>query len=196
VTARARKPAPPEPAVIRDVALLEDVTEGCVRALLAALAVRWPDVRVTETLRTEDRQRWLHALGRTTVAKDGRGKRGTVTGAATAATTWHAYGLAADLFSPTAGWDVSSPFWTELLARCAEFDLRSGADWNANGLTRDERFVDWPHVQLRRGPTGIEVPRSPTAVDQADYRAGHLAAVWARYGLRGDTGAVPARAAA
>lgn len=188
-----------EPRPLTDLALLEDYFETQVRGLFAAFAkLGYTDLRATATLRTDEHQAFLYGIGREYRLADGRGwdakrkRRVTVTNAATAAGSWHGYRLAVDVFSPAVGWNTGHKFWRELLAAAPDFRLRSGADWNANGLATDERLVDWPHLQLRYGPTGLELPRSPSDADRADYAADRLDRVFARYGLRGDAGAVAA----
>lgn len=190
--APALRPAPPEPAADRDLDDLHPYVRGRAELLLADLRAAGFTPVVTEVLRTNARQAWLHALGRTTVAKDGRGRGGrTVTRARTAATTWHGYRLALDVVDATIRWNDRHPRWGQwtaaLAASARRHGFRWGADWDHDGQTGDETFLDWPHLQLYAtvDPAGVVtvVPRSPTADDEADHARGALHRVFARYGL-------------
>ena len=127
---------------------------------------------VFETLRTEERQAFLHGFGRE--YDDGRG---VVTHSDTAADTWHGYGLAVDIICARTRWGASSAFWQALGAACLNFGLVWGADWNTNGRTDDERFVDRPHVQWGNG-----MRRSPSSRAVTLQATGGNAAVWAAVG--------------
>lgn len=106
------------------------------------------DVIVVEGVRTIQRQRDLYAQGRT--------KPGKVV-------TWtmnskHIEGLAVDL----APYDHETKqiFWGDVLkfngmirsmlrvAAAHKVKIRSGADWNQNGVLRESRETDSPHFEL------------------------------------------------
>ena len=183
VAGRALTLAGPEPASIRDLDRLVPPVRAKAEQVRALFAGKGLDALVTDTLRLPERQPWLYALGRTTYHRDGRGKKGVpVTKVASPWASWHAYGVAFDVVDRTVRWNERHRLWgvyTAAMALAAEtFGLRWGADWNANGRTDDERFLDWPHLQDER------VPVSPTRQDQADAAAGNVAAVLARYGIR------------
>lgn len=182
------RPAPPEPVADRDLEDLHPFVLPRAQAVLDELRGGGFDPLPTEVLRTNERQAWLHALGRTTVAPDGRGRGGAVvTRARTAATTWHGYRLAFDIVDRRILYNLRHPRWGQwtaaLAAAARTHGFRWGADWDNDGSTADESFLDWPHLQLLAGPTGLVIPRSPSATDQADHARGALHRVFARYGL-------------
>ena len=145
---------PPAPLVDRS---LDRVAPRFRDAVLAVLA-RLPDARLEETLRTPERQRFLYGFGREW--DDGRG---IVTAAATNLTSWHGYGLAADIVHRTKGWDVGSMWW-RVLGEVAE----------ANGLAWGGRWktADRPHVQWGR------CKDSPSDRARMLYHLGGVEAVW------------------
>lgn len=171
-------PKPPK-EVPRETAL-DKLAPGFVRkvhALLDAMKKAGHQAYIGESWRTDARQQFLFGFGRK--YDDGRG---VVTKASSADTTMHAYGLAVDIWdaaNPAAPWQPKNPtaFRAELQKQCKALGLRWGADWNHNGSTADERFVDWPHVQE------LAAPRTPTSRDQQDRKTGNLRAVWSRYGV-------------
>jgi D-alanyl-D-alanine carboxypeptidase len=171
-------PKPPK-EVPRDVDLgkLAPGVRRKVDALFAKMRARGHNPMVGEVFRTDARQGFLFGFGRK--YDDGRGR---VTKAPTADDTQHAYGLAVDVWdadNPKAPWLPKNPtrFRLDLHAICREVGLRWGADWDHDGSTDDETFKDWPHVQE------LAAPRSPSARDRTDRKAGNLKAVWARYGV-------------
>lgn len=106
---------------------------------------------VTETARTAERQKALYAQGRTApgpiVTKcDGKIKFSN-----------HQYGLAVD-FAPTKKhgekavlvYDDPAVDWNALAHLARAEGLVSGRDWNSNGSSSDESFVDSPHVEWNR----------------------------------------------
>ena len=70
-----------------------DVLAPKFRAALEAVLAQLPDAIVAETLRTPERQAYLYGFGR-----DYDDDRGIVTQAPTHLTSWHGYGLAADIW--------------------------------------------------------------------------------------------------
>lgn len=175
--------AGPEPVEDRD---LSDLTPGfrvSVERLVEWLKSRGWKPLITEGWRSEARQAWLYNLGRTTALPkpDGRGLGGrVVTNARSARKSWHPYRVAVDIVDADELWKETARqrrWQVDLLAGCRQFGLRSGMDWDADGQTSDEAFVDAPHVQ------DVRVPRSPTEQDMADYDAGRVHRVLARYGI-------------
>jgi len=119
---------------------------------------------VFETLRTEERQQFLHGFGR--LYDDGRGP---VTKAKTAMNGWHFFGLAADIVEDDATpWQAPNAFW-QSLGLAAE---RHGCVWGGRW-----KIVDLPHVQMGG------IPVSPTADTRAAYEKGGLKQVWAELGI-------------
>jgi hypothetical protein len=116
-------------------------------------------VGLFEGLRTDERQRWLYAAGRTRP-----GPR--VTNASTGLYGWHLYGLAGDLafLSQYGEWywpgdgDVR---WSKLAELAPKYGLTTGASYG-----------DRPHHQ----PANLRTSPSDRARDL--YRAGGVVAVW------------------
>lgn len=118
---------------------------------------------VFETLRTEERQAFLYGFGRT--YDDGRGR---VTNAATALTSWHAFGLACDIVEKDATpWNAPVSFWNEIGDAAFNHGLMWGGRWSK---------PDLPHVQWG------QCPSSPTDADRALLQAEGMTAVWRKYG--------------
>jgi hypothetical protein len=92
------------------------------------------DSVIFETIRTNERQRWLYGFNRD--YDDGRGQ---VTGARTADLSWHIYGLAADVISRSKGWDASAAFWRDLGSAARDEGLAWGGDW----LRKDLPHIQW-----------------------------------------------------
>lgn len=159
---------PPEPARVAALDVLAPAMQRAVARVLddveAATGAR---PRVFETVRTDERQRFLYGFGR--AYDDGRGR---VTGVATARGGWHFYGLAVDCIHPTRAWDAPRAWWLALGGAYARHGLRWGADWNANGRTDDETFLDFPHGQWGRCKV------SPSALSRTLHAAGGNPAVW------------------
>lgn len=104
--------------------------------------------KITETRRTAARQRQLYNQGRSTPGpivtyRDGVKKLSN-----------HQYGLAFDLapFKVVGGkevlcYDDPKVNW-DYVAHCIRAEgLISGRDWNNNGSSKDERFLDSPHAE-------------------------------------------------
>ncbi len=49
-------------------------------------------------------------------------------------------------------WDTAA--YEPLIGICQELGLRSGADWDMDGDSSDERFIDWPHIEC---PVGYDM---------------------------------------
>ena len=118
-------------------------------------------VAVFETLRSDDRQRWLFAAGRTRPGP-------VVTGASSALRSWHGFGLAADLAFGGPGrweWPADGPEWIELETIAGRHGLRSGRAWH-----------DIPHFQ----PANLKA--APSSRARELLATGGLAAVWIETG--------------
>ena len=143
-----------------------------VERVLERMRADGHDPLVFETLRTEQRQQFIYGFGRE--YDDGRG---VVTHSESAADTWHGYGLAVDIVSASKLWSASKQFWISLGIAVREEGLIWGADWNSNGRSDDERFVDRPHVQWGNG-----MRRSPSSKAVQLMATGGYQAVWAAVG--------------
>lgn len=144
------------------VATLEGLAPGFRRKLDALVAAMRGDGHrplVFETMRTDARQAYLFGYGREW--DDGRG---VVTNSRTGATTWHGYGLAADLVCADRLHDATTGFWRSMGVHASRLELEWGGAW-AN-------FPDRPHVQW------APMRRSPSDRAQALYAAGNVAEVW------------------
>ena len=154
---------PPEPP-------RESSLDGCAPKLAAAVRAVEADMRgegydptIFETLRTNARQNWLAGFGRR--YDDGRG---IITHAVTVWSSWHGFGLAADVISAAHQWDASPMFWAALGEAAARHGLVWGGSW---------RMKDLPHLQV--GPPARTTP-SPRAKQL--YDQGGLEAVWREVG--------------
>jgi hypothetical protein len=139
---------PPEPPVIRSLDGLAPKFRAALLSVFPALDAGY----VSESLRTDARQRWLYGFGR-----EYDDDRGIVTNAPTGATGWHMFGVALD-FKDAA-----------LVAANAEklraAGLALGMDW--------PRFKDGPHVQA-----GAPMRQSPSPEAAALFASGGYEAVW------------------
>lgn len=166
-------PKPPvEVPVHRALADLAPVFAAKVELVIADMAAWGFDAWVFETLRTNERQRFLHGFGRQ--YDDGRG---VVTHSATSEDTWHGYGLAADIVSRSQLWNADRWFWDTLGLSARRHGLLWGADWNNNGRTDDERFQDRPHIQW-----GAPMRRSPSSRAGELLRTQGIEGVWREVG--------------
>jgi peptidoglycan L-alanyl-D-glutamate endopeptidase CwlK len=168
-----RLPLPPaEVSACRDLQVLAPGFRLRLDLVLEDLKRAGHDPLVFETLRTHERQSFIYGFGR--AYDDGRG---IVTHSADADETWHGFGLAADVISQAKRWDAPDAFWRTLGAACRVRGLTWGGDWNGNGRSDDERFVDRPHVQF-----GPPMRRSPSPRAARLLAAGGLRAVWQEVG--------------
>lgn len=144
-----RRALPPAPAEVR--APVNASLDGLAPQFRAALVAMCDAVeaagharpRIFETLRTAERQRYIYGYGRTW--DDGRG---VVTNSRTHLTTWHGFGLAADVIHPTLHWNAPAAWWTAVGEAARAAGLEWGGDWAS--------FPDRPHVQwgkCRRSPS-------------------------------------------
>lgn len=164
-----RLPAPPaEVPVERSMLGLAPQFRAAIERVLDRMRADGHDPLVFETLRTDERQAFIYGFGRTW--DDGRG---VVTHSESAADTWHGYGLAVDIVCNRTYWNASRQFWLSLGVAVRSEGLVWGADWNGNGRTDDERFVDRPHVQWGNG-----MRRSPSSNAQRLMASGGYQAVW------------------
>lgn len=127
-----------------------------VERMLALAVARALPVRIAETTRSDARQQWLYASGRSRLGA-------IVTYAKSAIYGWHFFGLASDLVHATEGWDAPDSFWQALAALAEECGLKSGYTW---------RKKDRPHVQWGR------CKDSPSWRARALFVTGGIRAVW------------------
>ncbi|MBY0490637.1 MAG: M15 family metallopeptidase [Gemmatimonadaceae bacterium] len=168
-----RLPLPPaEIPVCRDLQVLAPGFRMRLDLVIDDLQRAGFDPMVVETLRTSERQRFLFGFGR-----DYDDGRGVVTHSSDCDETWHGFGLAADIISASKRWDAAPAFWTALGAACRIRGLTWGGDWNGNGSSDDERFVDRPHVQF-----GPPMRRSPSPRAARLLAEGGMPAVWKEVG--------------
>lgn len=80
----------------------------------------------------------------------------------------HAYGLAVDLISASAGWNYSKAWKTDLAEACKAEGLTCGGEWKT--------FVDWPHIQWGK------YSGAPSDALVAAYNTGGLHAAWIEAG--------------
>lgn len=168
-------PLPRPPREVPVVRTLDGLAPKFRDALLATVRdmEAWGyDPLIFETLRTDERQQFLHGFSRK--YDDGRGR---VTNSRDADESWHFYGLAADIVSATLYWKAPWDFWATLGLAARRNGLRWGADWDNDGESSDERFADRPHVQW-----GAPMRRSPSPLARRLYDAGGARRVWQAVG--------------
>lgn len=137
---------PPEVPADDDLAKLAPLFAEKVFTLLREMRDQGHDPIVFEAFRSDERAAYLYGFGRTW--DDGRG---IVTKAPNASKSWHRYGLAVDIISASRQWDASGQFWTALRKGATALGLRSGNDWDRDGVPVEddpnEHLSDRPHVQ-------------------------------------------------
>lgn len=162
---------PKEIPVCRDLSVLAPGFRAKVEQLLRNMAARGLPCLVVETLRTDERQRFLFGFGRE--YDDGRG---VVTHSRDVDETWHGFGLAVDIVHAEHYWNAGPAFWRALEEEAEKLGLTSGADWDRNDATRSA-FKDLPHVQF-----GPPMRRSPSPRAARLREQGGLPAVWLEVG--------------
>lgn len=151
----------------RDLSLLAPKFRAAVEAAIADCAAKGFPVKVAEALRSQERQAWLYAQGRTR-----SGPR--VTNAPTNLTSWHGYGLAVDVIHETLGYEphgkngAANEAWFEGVGHIFEkHGLAWGGRWS---------HPDTPHMQWGG------MPASPQANHKALKQQMSNAAVWRAVG--------------
>jgi len=156
---------PPPPAEVPRIWTLDRLAPR-FRDAVEAILVDVQKERVFETLRSDERQRFLYGFGRE--YDDLIGPRGAVTNARTAMGGWHFYGLAVDIVEDDATpWIAPAAFW-QSLGLAAE---RHGCAWGGRW-----KRVDLPHVQWGK------CRKSPSQRARVLYQSGGLEAVWREVG--------------
>lgn len=143
-------PAPPETPhtrASRDLSIIApQLAKRVTTIVLPQMLARGHDAYVFEAFRSDARAAYLYGFGRS--YDDGRG---IVTNARDASRTYHRYGLAVDIISQSREWDAPSAFWSDLRKIATAAGLRSGDDWDRDGVPvgpdPDESYSDRPHVQ-------------------------------------------------
>ena len=157
-------PKPPEEVPVTSrVTALAPKMQTAVLAIVKEMADAGHGAKVFETLRTAERQKFLHGFGR--LYDDGRG---TVTKVEDARKGWHYYGLAVDIVqNDKSPWDAPQSFWQTLGKLAEKHGLTWGGRW---------KFLDLPHSQWGGAPI------SPTALDIALAQEQGIEAVQRKYG--------------
>lgn len=154
-------PPPLEPPICHLVNGLAPEFAAKLPHLLGDLIGQGWRPKLLETLRSDERQRWLYGFGRTW--DDGRG---VVTNAQNAHQSWHFYGLAVDLtdrrFEPG---NEPKAFFDAVGKVARKYALMWGGTW---------KRPDSPHVQW--WIDGMHTSPSPHAMDL--MRQGGVEAVW------------------
>jgi len=148
----------------RDLTLLAPKFREAVTAALADCAAKGLAAKVNEGFRSNARQAWLYAQGRTRP-----GNR--VTNAPTSLTSWHGYGLAVDIIHQTKGYEpfgadgaANEKWFAEVAAVFKQHDCTWGGDWSK---------PDTPHMQWGR------CRPSPSDRARELIASGGVEAVWA-----------------
>lgn len=169
-------PAPPEPARSSDLSKLAPGFLWRLNRTLADANTKLHDLGyafrfgVFEAVRSDERQKWLFASGRTY-------RGGWKTNVQSALYGWHFFGEAADcvprpvLADGTLGdwtWNVRAGTWTILFDAATANGCTTGLHWHNE---------DAPHVQ----PAGVR--ESPSRLSREAYASGGLPAVWEATGM-------------
>lgn len=118
---------------------LEGVHSDLVRVVARAIQITPVDFTVIEGVRSEARQRELYAAGKTKTLN-----------------SKHLRGHAVDLAPwvrgqiPWDNWDLFADVAAAMHQAAKELgvSIRWGGDWNQNGRSDDETFLDGPHFEL------------------------------------------------
>ncbi len=132
--------------------------------LLERMTAKGHDPIISESLRSNARQRYLYGFGR--LYDDGRG---IVTHSMDGDETWHHFGLAVDIISRSQEWDAPPRFWNDLGANAVALGLSWGGNWTS--------FKDKPHVQF-----GPPMRQSPSPRAARLFADGGYEAVWKEVG--------------
>lgn len=142
----------------------DDKTAPAVRQaaerFLALARARAVPVAIYETWRSDARQRWLYASGRTRPGP-------IVTYARSAFDEWHGYGLALDVIHASLAWNAPTSFWNDVGRLAKECGFDWGGDW---------KRPDLPHLQWGK------CRASPSWRATALLSAGGPEAVWRAVG--------------
>jgi hypothetical protein len=147
----------------RDLDLLAPKFRAAVQAAIAECATREMPVKVVEGFRSNARQAWLYAQGRTRPG-------GIVTNAPNGLTSWHGYGLAVDVIHSTKAY---RPFGEnraqneKWFADVAKVFKAHGCNWGG-----DWTKPDTPHMQWGK------CKPSPSAEARKLIASGGVQAVW------------------
>lgn len=152
---------PPEPPRITSLDDCAPAFDSLAVTLTAKLTADGWDPVLYETLRTPERQHWLHGFGR--VYDDGRG---VVTHVDDPTHGYHVFGLAADIISASSGWDDPA-FFVALGEAADALGLAWGGHW---------QMRDLPHVQFG----GMDA--TPGDDIRALYASGGNEAIWSQVG--------------
>ena len=130
-----------------DLSKLAPKFREAIEAALAECIAKGYLAKVFEALRSQERQSHLYAQGRSRPGQK-------VTNASTNLTSWHGYGLAADVIHRTKGWapgnnDRETTAWfTAVAAIFKKHGCAWGGDWSS---------PDMPHVQWGQMPASPAV---------------------------------------
>ena len=148
------RPTPAEVACDRSLDSLAPKFRDAVQAVIEQMG----DAKISETTRTFARQSFLYGFGRE--YDDGRG---IVTNASSQLTSWHGFGLAADIIHRDKEWNAPQS-WFRLLG---ETGKAHGLDWGG-----DWHHPDLPHLQWG------QCKDSPSDEARRLYAEGGLVSVW------------------
>lgn len=157
---------PPEPPRVAKLDVLAPRFRRVVETILQDMKILDWDAVVWESLRTEERQRWLYGFGRQW--DDGRG---IVTKASSALRSWHGWGLAVDIVqNDSTPWIAPRKFWQDLGLVAEVHGCTWGGRWHS---------LDLPHIQWGHCPA-----RVPAHLYQGENKP-DIGSVWRLYGADG-----------
>jgi len=120
---------------MKNIAQLGDKTKKVVLAVYAEAIKEEINILIYSTIRTIEEQ-----------------KRNVASGASKTMRSYHLVGQAFDVVlcdGPVDNWNgYGKPDFIKFIAICKKNGLTWGGDWNNNGTSRDETFIDSPHFQL------------------------------------------------
>lgn len=120
-----------------------------IQKVLRRAIINGPDFTILSGHRSPEEQQALYAQGRT---KPGN-KVTNIDGVTKLSMHNHSPSLAVDIAPYPIDWNDHARFiqlawYVQGIADAMGVNLRWGGDWNGNGRTDDERFVDLPHFEL------------------------------------------------
>jgi len=125
---------------------LEGVHPSLVRVVKRAIEITPIDFTVIEGLRTPARQRELYAAGKSKTLNSRHLRQPDGFGHAVDLGPWVRGAI------PWNDWNAFDQVARAMLRAAEELGvaIRWGGDWNQNGRSDDERFLDGPHFELVR----------------------------------------------
>lgn len=121
---------------------LKTLHPDMVRVLNRAMSWQIMDFSVLETLRTDQRQRRLVSIGASKTMNSKHLKQSD------------GYSHAVDSAPYPIDWQDTGRFYIlngiiRAAAKVEGVDIRTGADWDSDGIIKDQSFHDLPHAEIK-----------------------------------------------